>query len=501
MNLLVSNQDRGSLRVVKISKKSNDMLHVDIKGELCHLSNASGVNNYIAKILTFQFQNIAHLVILRKNGSIQLYTKNPNLPYYNLFKDWKNNLTNITGDGIIALDILDNQYLYSCSREGKLIIRDLINDDADESYKVYMVGNSIGKVDLRLDRYKNTIAVAICGKNCDLKLYEIDLNMDVEGQRPERNQAELSYVGLLRNHPLQRSFTTLNLNPRQQRPPASYRNLDRSSVLSLCHYWKSTTDMDQYTYNPNNLERISQWMSSVCFIEESDYIICGSQMGELVIYNPVEDTAPIFSARVSQFSIKTIKQMDDDYVILSDSVSKIAIFQISTREIVLEYQGLEFGPFLFLEYILPSMPKRKVSGSKLSFEEIYVMATTVDKRVVVYKLLDNGSYELLLDVKLFDSLIPSISMLHSVSEHYQFRAVFEVDMKHDPNIYKKRKVSPNLAIPISNQSGIKREYEHILPGVPDSVEASYLSFASSSESENDQGEFVDDTTLQKMLVK
>ena len=115
MNLLASNQDIGSIRVIKIAKKSNDMLHVDIKGELCH---GSSRNNYISKILTFQYHNVSHLAILRKSGSIQLYTKNPSLSYYNLFKDWKNNLTDITGDGIIALDILDNQYLYSCSREG-----------------------------------------------------------------------------------------------------------------------------------------------------------------------------------------------------------------------------------------------------------------------------------------------------------------------------------------------------------------------------------------------
>ncbi|EER32968.1 conserved hypothetical protein [Candida tropicalis MYA-3404] len=509
MNLLASNQDIGSIRVIKIAKKSNDMLHVDIKGELCH---GSSRNNYISKILTFQYHNVSHLAILRKSGSIQLYTKNPSLSYYNLFKDWKNNLTDITGDGIIALDILDNQYLYSCSREGKLIIRDVINDDADEGYRVYMVGNNIGKVDLKLDRFKNTISVAICGKNCELKVYEIDLSLDVKDDYSEGHGSDLSYVGITRNRILQRSFTTLNLNP--QRLSVSYRNHERrSSVSSLGHFWKSTTNLESYIYNVNDFECISQWMSAVQFIDGGDNIICGSQMGELILYDPLEDTLPIFTSRVSQFPIKTLKQMDEDHIIFSDSVSKIGIFQIRTKEIVLEYQGLEFGPFLDFQYILPNIPKRKISGSKLSFEEIYIMATTVDKRVMVYKLLDNGSHELLLDVKLFDGLIPSICLLNSVSEYYQFRTVFgELDHNTDPNIYKKRKVTPNLAIPISSspcaqtrtakkkdENGVEDKSVHIFAGMQECNDVSPIS--SSPDTADNKGQFIDDAHLQKMLVK
>lgn len=67
-------------------------------------------------------------------------------------------------DMIVALDVLNNQYLYSCSRDGKLIIRDLINDDADKSYEVFMLMDGIGKIDLKLDKFTNTISVATCGK-------------------------------------------------------------------------------------------------------------------------------------------------------------------------------------------------------------------------------------------------------------------------------------------------------------------------------------------------
>ena len=60
----------------------------------------------------------------------------------------------------------------------KLIIRDLINDDADKSYEVFMLMDGIGKIDLKLDKFTNTISVATCGKNSDLRLYTIDLELD-----------------------------------------------------------------------------------------------------------------------------------------------------------------------------------------------------------------------------------------------------------------------------------------------------------------------------------
>lgn len=116
-------------------------------------------------------------------------------------------------DMIVALDVLNNQYLYSCSRDGKLIIRDLINDDADKSYEVFMLMDGIGKIDLKLDKFTNTISVATCGKNSDLRLYTIDLELDnaSKGNSKDPDQSDLTYVQSFRNRPLRRSFTTLSL--------------------------------------------------------------------------------------------------------------------------------------------------------------------------------------------------------------------------------------------------------------------------------------------------
>ena len=184
------------------------------------------------KILTFKFQNNFHLVILRSNGSIQLYTKTANSKYYTLFKDWKNNLMNSHTDMIVALDVLNNQYLYSCSRDGKLIIRDLINDDADKSYEVFMLMDGIGKIDLKLDKFTNTISVATCGKNSDLRLYTIDLELDnaSKGNSKDPDQSDLTYVQSFRNRPLRRSFTTLSLEAPFCQPSYHHRGIPRGDI-------------------------------------------------------------------------------------------------------------------------------------------------------------------------------------------------------------------------------------------------------------------------------
>ena len=99
-------------------------------------------------------------------------------------------------DMIVALDVLNNQYLYSCSRDGKLIIRDLINDDADKSYEVFMLMDGIGKIDLKLDKFTNTISVATCGKNSDLRLYTIDLELDnaSKGNSKDPDQSDFKSI-------------------------------------------------------------------------------------------------------------------------------------------------------------------------------------------------------------------------------------------------------------------------------------------------------------------
>ena len=205
------------------------------------------------------------------------------------------------------------------------------------------------------------------------------------------------------------------------------RNTERRHSKVLTPYWQSITPLYEYVYNLDPTDQISQWMSSVCFVKGNDYIICGSQMGELIIYNPVKDISPVFKKRISQFSIQNIEQIDSDLIIFSDSMSRIIIFLISKRKIVLQFLQLDFGPFLHLKYILPNAFRRKTNDQVVTFDDIYVLSTTIDQRLVVYKLTDSGSSELLLSAKILKGMIFSATLLQSVSEYDQFRNLFGGD--------------------------------------------------------------------------
>ena len=479
-------------------------MDIGIKGEICRPTTTLP-NNYVTKILTFKFQNIFHLVILRSNGSIQLYTKNANSKFYTLFKDWKNNLMSSHTDTIVALDVLNNQYLYSCSRDGKLIIRDLINDDADKSYEVYMLMDNIGKIDLKLDKFTNTISVATCGKNNNLKLYTIDLELDGTNKGSSKDQVDLTYVQNFRVSPLRRSFMTFSFNNpllasviRSPPPPPIP---ERRSSGVLMPYWQSLTPLEDYVYNLDPTDRISQWMSGVCFIKGNDYIVCGSQMGELVIYNPVEDISPVFKKRISQFSIQNIEQIDNDLIIFSDSMSRIVIFLISKRKIVLQFLHLDFGPFLHLKYILPNAFRRKTNDQVVTFDDIYVLSTKMDQLLVIYKLTDSGSSELLLSAKILNGMIFSATLLQSVSEYDQFRNMFGCDDERQcvPAIIKKRKLSSNSFALMTNISGQEHSPKNkiSLEEMQDNTLLHTSSSSSQTESEDDNTESFDYVNVEK----
>ena len=63
----------------------------------------------------------------------------------------------------------------------------------------------------------------------------------------------------------------------------------------------------------------------------------------------------------------------------------------------------------------------------VTFDDIYVLSTTIDQRLVVYKLTDSGSSELLLSAKILKGMIFSATLLQSVSEYDQFRNLFGGD--------------------------------------------------------------------------
>lgn len=452
--------------VVKLSKSHNndDTLDIKIKHEIC----IGGKDNYIQRISNFKFQHKLHLLIVRKNGLIQLYKKQESKhqgTFYQLSKEWKNSILN-QQDSIISLGFLNNQYLYSCSRDGKLVIRDLINDDADEGYKVYLIQSPVSNIDINMNN-TNGITIVSCGKNNEVKLYEIE---NLVGYSPppsntsssssprfsslhDDSTAELTFGTIMRNRPLRRSYANLNLRFDYSTQPNSDRH-----VMTLSPSWSSSTHFLDFIYNAQSLEKISNWYISIVIVG-GGYIVCGSQFGKLSLYNAVEDCYAIKTITLSQFPILNLKELDNDHILYSDSMCKIGIVKLSTMQVINHYDNLRIGPINHFQFILPGnlTKKRKISGDRLRFDPIYTMSTTIDKRFVIYKLYDDNRFELLLDVKLFDSLVPCISLLkkNSKTDYEIFQSLFggqeeedQYEGFHNPEriFTKKRKLSQDSPI-------------------------------------------------------
>ncbi|KAK6459433.1 uncharacterized protein RJT20DRAFT_90895 [Scheffersomyces xylosifermentans] len=342
--------------------------------------------------------------------------------YFQLVKEWKNANIN-RQDHLVALGLLNNQYLYTCSNEGKLVIRDLVNDDAFGSYKVYLILNPVSDVQLRMAPHdKHRIIVASCGKNSELKLYEIDSNEQcTQPNASSRRNEGIRIVDGSFIRPLRRSFTTLNLSAESEIPTEGVlgstihntSNVSGSSnrhVTVLTPFWSSSTCTKDFLYNASSFDVISSWMISICIIDE--FVACGTQFGQLLIYSIIDKIYPVETLTLSQFPIVKLMMIDNNYLIFADSMSKVGIIKFSNLKIVNFYDNLKIGPISCFKFILPSnIGDRKISGDILKFDPIYCICTTIDKRLVIYKLFDDDTHELLFEMTVNDSLIPAFSIM------------------------------------------------------------------------------------------
>lgn len=412
--------------MVSITSDGTESLNITLKNEFCR----DVKSNYIQKIITFEFQHKVYLAIARKSGLIQLYEKcldkHSGQKYYQLFKEWKNLNFNCQ-DQIVALGFFHHQYLYSCSSEGKLVMRDLVNDDAEESYKVYIIHGPIADIQFYMSLGSDRITVASAGKNCELKLYEISsLNRVVFQHTGVRSTFELSHGDTASLRPIRRSFTSLNLNASLMEQvtnvPVSPTMHERT-MSGLTPFWNASTSEDMYEYNALPTETISSWIVSICM--SSEYIFCGTQFGKLLVYEMYE-TVPKHMLKLSHFPITNLTRLgNSSYMLYTDSMSKVGIVDTRKFEVVKFYDNLQIGPLVFCRFITPPSTNRSKHKARnaLSFDPIYLLATNIDKVFTIYKLYDDNTYENLINSKLVDSLIPSVCIMGN-NEYDSFHTVF-----------------------------------------------------------------------------
>ena len=378
----------------------------------------------IAKTKYFSFANRYFLAIAKISGLVQLYERT--CSGYQLHKEWKNSTTS-PEDQVIGIGILNKQFLYTCSFDGKLILRDLVNDDDDQSYKVYMVHRQV--VDIQLAQHGKRILVACAGRDIDLRVYEID--------------SDKEYV-------IEHSDIRSTLWTR--------RRSEGWQVTALYPVWsaKDTKEFSDH-YHPEEVNNVV----SVCFLGGGK-VACGSQFGKILIFDVAQDRK-LVSTQLSSFAINFVKKFTDLYLIYSDAVSHVGILDINSNKQILLFEGLEIGPVGAIKIVAPATYKSRMP---LRFSPIYVLSTTIDKRMVVYKLFDDGEIEEKLNMRMFSKVaitleiagVKGYDLLHKLfgdATNYEEKTIRETDDLFE--VRRKRK-SFSVPLPVGDKQGpVKRK--------------------------------------------
>jgi len=381
-------------------------------------------------MMLFKFQGRLYLVLARKTGLIQLYENtlaenNNRQRSFKLYKEWKHSNMN-SQDSIVGIGFVNQQYLYSCSSEGKLVFRDLVNDDADESYRVYLIHKPISCIEIKMASDNKILAVC-SGKNNELKIYEIETNiyekaddfaktLDHFFQIPlSGNDISLNYEPVDFGRPmlqLRRRTTSLNLRS----------SLNERQIHTLMPMWTSSLTREEYVYHTSPMDSISNWIVSICVMpNDSGIIICGTQFGSIIVYNIDHDTAPFKILSMSQFSITTLKLFNNNkFLLWTDSISKAGVIKLSNFKTTNYYDNLKIGPMSSCKAIVNNAStSRKLNQENILsfFDPIYLMCSVVDKRLVIYKLYDDNTYELIFNLQT-DTLIPAMNLLENNDSEY-----------------------------------------------------------------------------------
>lgn len=379
---------------------------VKLKNEFC----ADGRHNYVQKILSFTILNKCYFVVTRSAGLVQLYEKQKtalSAIAYKLVKEW--NSTVSVMDPVVAVGSFRNQFMYTCSNDGKLVIRDLINDDADDSVKTYLIDGPVSSIQIQPLNDNMRVLVAAGGQENELKMYDLDVGLSMAS-----NLNRLYSVGISRPN-----MTTMirlsNVLPDQRMP------LRRNVFYNFSSFseWKRLVPVFVSNLVDKNSETLisSNWILSVCFINNGKQMMCaGTQFGELLIFNAsdsYQNEDPERILHLSQFSINTLHVFGQGrYLLYTDTMSKIGVMDVYTYEIVNFYDFLKIGPTVVSKvYSCPESVLKLLKSTTLSkFKPIYVVAATIDGNIVFYKLHDNNESELKLCIS-HAGIIPDMDIL------------------------------------------------------------------------------------------
>lgn len=393
-------------------KQGKDRIRVSYKGEF----GIGGRSNFVQRIHVFPILNKQYIAVARNAGLVQLYEKmlkpfgsdNSGTCTYKLVKEWKNSTTG-PRDPIVGIGAFRNQYMYTCSAEGKLVIRDLINDDADDSVKLFVIDGPLSCISIEAVPRSTHIVVAAGGKGNSLKIYDFDFaTSDFKSNFEDFANfgGHLTRMGLVSSMPEGHSLLRRSALIRH-----SFIDVRRLIPVSDSSVSPSLTEGGRCAY----------WVLSVTFWRQGSTckVFAGTQFGDLFIYDVSKpynfELRPERILQLSQFCINQLQVFNcGQYLFYTDAMSKAGVIDIETLEVVNFFDYLRIGPTLSSQLYTCNDTASKVSRlSQLSrFLPIYLVATTIDGAVVIYKLCDSNDQKLCFHSNL-TGVIPHFDFLES----------------------------------------------------------------------------------------
>lgn len=378
----------------------------------------------------FQSQEKLYLAFARSQGLLQLFedksdTHKPGKSF-KLYKEWKHaSFSNF--DTIIALEFVNNRYLFTASSEGKLVFRDLLNDDHKDSHKVYVVHESILCVKIR-PMSDNIFIITTAGRNAEVKFYKI--NIAPQSTKEDFPESLMQFFKstsqdqhFAPSNYLENTSDVQGLRLRRFSNSILRTTLFDRQVENLVPFWSASSTRSEYLYytSPSNI--VTNWTVSIV-ISNSDpkKVICGTQFGRILFYNTQRSTARQGVLNVSQFPIKCVELFSDDRLLLfCDALSNVGIMKMSNKKITNLYKNLNIGTVMYCQIItkprMSSYAKRMNDHDDIAtFDPIYVLVTTMELKFAIYRLHDDGKVDKIITIR--SNLILTEFILLSLEDQY-----------------------------------------------------------------------------------
>lgn len=337
-------------------------------------------------------------MVARALGLVQLYENTisgPGKKSYKLHKEWKN-CTMGVHDLVVAVGLVLGRYLYLCLADGKFVVRDLVNDDNDASYKVFLVDGPVQCVCVEMAR-NGRLAIAGGGKNNELKVFEVDL-MAHSG-----SSKMASHLGQAPSHQLDAQGFSLGL--------LAVRSLFLE-IKKLLPSFTSTSYYNSYVYKASSVDIITNWI--VLVAHANGHFVVGTQFGNVSMYASQNELYPVKTVNLSQFPICNLHPFgNNEYVLYTDLMAKMGVINLQTFRVVNFYIDLrEFGPVVDTRIFTSrgGLARNRAHGDVSRFSPIFVLSTTVENKLLVYKLYDDNRLELKFCLQL-DCVMPTVDVL------------------------------------------------------------------------------------------